>query len=275
MRIRTNEYEVYAPHEIPKKGFRWVTGGVTDSNTRRRPSGRWLVWASPWGWRLLPDASTDLFMDFSKLDETEAAILDFANREGGLGISAQVAIHEGPLDVGESFDHWVDEIRAMRFACDLVFALKGRNGRVSQQIKEWITINPGEGVTFRADGETRTTLSVHAPDIKKQRWAEAARMVLGKMASERFSQGVRLSALNPKLQLQRTITVESLLAGMWIQLLDACVDDRIRHCEACGERLVLVPGRTRKGRSDRTYCDNEGKCKQLAYRNRTAKTGRK
>jgi hypothetical protein len=289
--IRPSDYERFFEGSVPPNGFQWLDG---IQPTKHDPSNRYLQ-EIPFDQEETPkeDIAEGLFLEFKDLDETEAAINVFSNREGFLGIEIEVFANSGdhrysgwngtgPVPEGlpewaSSFDQWIQEIRYMRHACELAGAIKERN---AAQLKKWLTIDPGRSVVYLrgVKGEGGTDVYFVAP-VKASRWLDAGLLILRTMIIEKLHGPTHLSATIEGFHLKRTIRLHSLLAMMWAQLLESFEDNLIYHCEACGKMNVRKPRNAgmRKPRDDRTLClDQEtgktsSKCKSRAHRERHSK----
>ena len=114
--------------DVPSEGFRWVNAYSFGRDVNSVVE-RFLVANSSQAWRRywpLED-TPGLFRNFADLETTEPAILDFASRYGGLGITQGIEIPAGkPGDSteeetfdfdfgnGERLTTWIDEILGLK-----------------------------------------------------------------------------------------------------------------------------------------------------------------
>jgi hypothetical protein len=283
--MRGNEYELVVWRHPIGKELRW--SDASRLQPRQKEKGRWLVSTktpketqiqppvSDWS----PSRDQDLFLRFASLEETEPAILEFATRHGLIGIEQEVMTPEsrGSSTPGESFGAWVDEIRFMRDACDLAFALEADGDR-TLFLREHITIDVREershsSVRFR--GDAGSSVQIWAL-VKANRWVGAGKRVLAEMINSRLGNQAQIRATIRNHKLEPQMMLSSLLGEMWVQLLDHYTDSRLFYCAACGKENVhkpQIPGK-RKPHSNRALCydSKTGKtldrCKSLAKRQR-------
>lgn len=286
--MKANEYELIFSALARENELQWIDGPrfLIRGSTRRSPQdGRWLTLPR----RMIfeangrPASEHDAFLKFCELEECETAFLGFAKVYGVLGIGESVPTQGRRGVYGESFERWVEEIRYMRDARDLAFALQAGT---RSKLKTWLTIDLGSqslsedllhGHTPRLPsvsfcGDAGTPIRVQNVKIKANRWVRAAKLVLAQMINAKFSDRVAVQAVVRGHELERRITVETLLAELWTQFLDSYADRRIFFCAACGKPNSRAPQDPdkRKPRSDRTLCPGS-KCKSRARRQRLKK----
>jgi hypothetical protein len=101
---------------VPTGEFQWLDAEWSVETVSPLPaSGRFLV-AHPTSWRRSQPLTDEpaLFRRFADLAPTEASLLVFANRYGGLGVTQPIRLADGRPGHGESFDRWQQELREFK-----------------------------------------------------------------------------------------------------------------------------------------------------------------
>ncbi len=262
----------------PPGGHRWVDAPRREGEDatsrwlvrRGRDTAGWMVNELELGQKEL----SELFLEFAQLEMTEEAILGFANCYGQIGVDAWIP-EQGDGRAGERLSAWCSEIMAMRAAVDLSRAI---NERELSLLRSWIKFLPDGSLVFDRshEGGWRSAWTIrrgHSPVavfIDQKKWSRAGRLLLHEMANKRLAGRTRAGIVYEprKDKLGFRIVVESLLAGMWMQLANCIALNRIGRCPVCGKLLVLTPG---VSRSDRKTCS--GACRSKLSRDSRAKKG--
>jgi hypothetical protein len=208
-----------------------------------------------------------LFLRFAELEETEDAILSFANEFGQLSKGEMVVLEpDSKMGSAETFDLWVTEIQLMRRMTELWRAL-GDNSKSSaleailwhgdslvKYDSHWIAskqLNPELLATLR-------------PGDRRQ----PARLVLQRTINEKLQGAVSpqlLWADSSHRRLSLYQRPHSLLAAMWLQFARTLDGDRtLVRCQAC--RNYFEVDSPDGGRKDKVFCS--GACRAREWRKR-------
>lgn len=113
-------------------------------------------------------------------------------------------------------------------------------------------------------------MSVRADLILPGQWSWAGRVLLREMINEKLKKRTRVGLVATDDWMQQTIFADSLLARMWLQLMNSVANDRITSCAACPKLFVDLPGARRQRRSDQRTCSD--RCRKRLSRMKAAET---
>lgn len=266
-------------------GVKWRDAMLRGPLGRPEPV-RLLVPVDPGAaWRPVEIQET-LFAEFSRLEATEAAVLEFSNRNcflgrtsfgypiasvthdaagapgsGGSSLLAQPSIY-GEIKAydprwfrGELLSDWSEEILRMRCAIDLAASLKGNAwvelGALVRVDKIWARwVEP-----YLYDGGAAGVIeSTEAPVIAGEETRGEGRRLLQQMINLTLRKltwvGVNLEDDRPRQQ----IFTDSLLATMWLQLLNSVTEGRISTCAMCSTLIIDPPEAVHRRRAAVQTC---------------------
>jgi hypothetical protein len=128
---------------VPTGGFEWVTAEAWAPGNPPVPyAARFLeprMTGVPRSYHPLTDAPA-LFRTFADVAPTEAAIQEFANRYGGLGVVEAIRPSDSPPSQGESFERWGRELRSLKAVLHLWEALTENR---YEDLRRWMSLQPG------------------------------------------------------------------------------------------------------------------------------------
>jgi len=282
--------------EVPAEGFRWADEPTDEDGV----VGRSLILASEtpalseWK-RYKPLERATLFQTFAATPPTEDGILAFANEYGLFGDSSLVLLPKPitlqgdpssdisglrgdlvfyPVGIGESFEHWSDEIAAMRRAVDLWAAardhtippirrvLGGENLKRTQANLQ-TQINTLAGWPLFPWPDVSLSLSVAPysdadPTLTWMAWFEVQEAINRRLTTH-VAHRMTYSPDCSRPRLLRLIP-KNLLGALWLQFARAVDGGKeYRICSYCP--LWIEP--SENGRVTRRYCST--RCRRKAF----------
>jgi hypothetical protein len=199
------------------------------------------------------------------------------------GINVPELMNEYPQDVvdewldkwqakgavfGETFEHWDESRRRMRFLMRLWFAVDGRDPSQIEPVIKFRQDKHKCELVLGSD-ESKVMMSFSgSPIYRPGSLLGAAEFLLKDGLSTEVGDSVRV-ALPPYHEKHWAFTLEpdSLIGAMWIQFALAVSESKkFIACEVCGEYIQVAPG---VANSNRTLCSDA--CKAKAHRQRRAK----
>lgn len=291
-------------------GYQFTTQvRVSNESPSSEQSGRFVspVWPHVGGMRtyapLLDHPA--LFRTFATTPETEAGILDFANRYGRLGILQVVRSPQGtrsalpptvaktlrvpqpdPLQppmitswkgaTGESFEAWISEMAELRDMVSTWDATQALDRRVLAQRIEW---PQDDLVLFKDSGQRSEVIAGPPPHpnpgllgrIPPQDLIFPAKLAV----QQRTNQKLQKLGVSARLLWDTTwshlavhLVPSTLLGCLWLQFARAIAGDKkYRACENCKKWFEIGGGDG--GRSDKRFC--AGTCKAAAHAKKSTK----
>jgi hypothetical protein len=233
-----------------KQGFAWE--GTGDERRLVRVAGAAFVDYDP---------PITLFRDFADLDGTAEAVLDFANRYGGLG---QTKDH-----LMDYLASWRQHIAGIRELVQLAEALDSGDGR---QIKTALgTITPEDKQAI-SERRQKPDAVVNTTSITTEEYAHAALARIGRVLLTRkgFFENLSLEGGwdQRTSRVQARFRHDHLIGFMRFQLGVSLIEGwSFRRCEGCGKWFRLAPG---VNRADRTTCTPSCRFQQYRRRRRRA-----
>lgn len=227
-----------------------------------------------------------LYREFSEMDLSQEAILNFANMYGTLGGSTEQSIHlphpDDPdrtvIGVGESFDQWKKNIHLMKQLLVLWDAVQQKDidtlsncilwdhsyavryqtpsnlAKIGTTLNEWI-----------AHKHMHSELLEH---FKSLDLVQPAMYFIQRKINQQMKGHIsqRLLWDNDHKQLSLYSVPDSLIAALWLQFAQAISSKKTyRRCHQCNTWFELTPD---IARTNRLYCSNA--CRSKSYRNRQA-----
>jgi hypothetical protein len=246
---------------------------------------------NPSYWRFNPIASDPtLYRAFARLDSTEDAYLQFANKQGLLGIGGLLVREQGTYasvsqTMGEPFYRWRLAQYRMRVVTDILDAIQAND---TEQLRQWFRVTRQSVVFEREDaGKGRRMSVVTSPElnIREYLWKWAS----GVPENERlirFARGHAQNEINEAMAgdkdegesatlariiydgdreaMSLRVVPRNLLAALWLQCARVLTLNPAFHaCEYCGKWFELSPAARRR---QSKYCS--ARCKVAAYRAR-------
>jgi hypothetical protein len=284
---------------VPTGGFQWrddAEGSSVETDPPLPASWRCLV-AHTTSWRRYQPLTDEpaLFRKFADLAPTEASILVFANRYGGLGVRELIHRANGRPVQGESFERWQQELRAFKAVLrvwdaftvqayeDLAEWMQLETSRYRDELEEeefdrYIRCRPSTdslearlempvrwwstGGSCRRSGDS-TTRNVPTDPVG------FAVAYVRERVNERLRDHTSMRLLHRErapggLPLGLSVVPVNLLGAMWLQCARAIEGDgRYQRCPQCQEWFKVPPKALRE---NTTYCSP--RCRVAAFRAR-------
>jgi hypothetical protein len=129
--------------QVPTNGFQWVEAEWWFPSSPPLPAADWFLTRCAGGSGGFYHPLTDepaLFLTFADVAPTEAAVLDFANRYGQLGVLDDIRLPNGRPSYGERLDRWVTELRSLKATIQVWEALTEER---YEDLARWMSWRPG------------------------------------------------------------------------------------------------------------------------------------